>query len=92
MDTCKSPFNHGLFPPQDRFHDEFIHPLSRDWPSGEGLLLPPRRLQISHKAETMQKERLIPLIVACAWFMENMDLTVIATPRPPSPQISAQVR
>jgi EmrB/QacA subfamily drug resistance transporter len=30
----------------------------------------------------MQKERLIPLIVACAWFMENMDSTVIATSLP----------
>ena len=31
---------------------------------------------------TMQKERLIPLIVACALFMENMDSTVIATSLP----------
>jgi EmrB/QacA subfamily drug resistance transporter len=30
----------------------------------------------------MQKERLIPLIVACALFMENMDSTVIATSLP----------
>ena len=30
----------------------------------------------------MQKARLIPLIVACAWFMENMDSTVIATSLP----------
>ena len=30
----------------------------------------------------MQKERLIPLIVACAWFMANMDSTVIATSLP----------
>ncbi len=30
----------------------------------------------------MQKERLIPLIVATAWFMENMDSTVIATSLP----------
>ncbi|MBN8981715.1 MAG: MFS transporter [Rhizobiales bacterium] len=30
----------------------------------------------------MQKPRLIPLIVATAWFMENMDSTVIATSLP----------
>ncbi|MEW6768310.1 MAG: DHA2 family efflux MFS transporter permease subunit [Pseudomonadota bacterium] len=30
----------------------------------------------------MQKQRLIPLIVATAWFMENMDSTVIATSLP----------
>ena len=30
----------------------------------------------------MQKDRLIPLIVACALFMENMDSTVIATSLP----------
>src|ERR1700748_2605968 len=30
----------------------------------------------------MNKQRLIPLIVACALFMENMDSTVIATSLP----------
>src|ERR671917_1587742 len=33
----------------------------------------------------MQKERLIPLIVATALFMENMDSTVIATSLPAIP-------
>jgi hypothetical protein len=36
----------------------------------------------------MNKERLIPLIVATALFMENMDSTVIAT----SPPTSAPAR
>src|ERR1700750_1990965 len=34
---------------------------------------------------TMQKERIIPLIVAAALFMENMDSTVIATSLPAIP-------
>ena len=62
------------FSPQDRFHDEFIDPLSREWPIRDRSVStahPDRKF--FHKAEMMQKERLIPLIVACAWFMENMD-------------------
>jgi EmrB/QacA subfamily drug resistance transporter len=39
-------------------------------------------LDTSAKEHTMQKERLIPLIVATALFMENMDSTVIATSLP----------
>src|SRR5947199_10863664 len=30
----------------------------------------------------MRRDRMVPLIVACALFMENMDSTVIATSRP----------
>ena len=33
-------------------------------------------------AKALNRERLIPLIVACALFMENMDSTVIATSLP----------
>src|SRR3954451_7742028 len=39
--------------------------------------------QLRHRSQTsMNKERLIPLIVATALFMENMDSTVIATSLP----------
>ncbi len=43
---------------------------------------PTRRLLKPSRNKPMQKERLIPLIVATAWFMENMDSTVIATSLP----------
>lgn len=36
----------------------------------------------SPKAETLQRSKLLPLIVACALFMENTDSTVIATSLP----------
>jgi EmrB/QacA subfamily drug resistance transporter len=38
--------------------------------------------QMFHRALSMNRERLVPLIVAVALFMENMDSTVIATSLP----------
>jgi len=41
---------------------------------------------------TNDRERLVPLIVAVALFMENMDSTVISTSLPPSPRTSGRAR
>src|SRR6202521_5583077 len=49
-------------------------------PCGVTALLPP--FPMPSPRNSMQKERLIPLIVATALFMENMDSTVIATSLP----------
>jgi len=49
---------------------------------GKPIRAPASFVTTFHKAEMMQKDRLIPLIVACALFMENMDSTVIATSLP----------
>ena len=57
--------------------------MPRDWPIRDNPApIPAIFPKFFHKAEPMQKERLIPLIVACALFMENMDSTVIATSLP----------
>src|SRR5438045_7559903 len=46
------------------------------------MVQPVLRLQAISPPISMKKERLIPLIVATALFMENMDSTVIATSLP----------
>src|SRR5438045_4901046 len=46
------------------------------------MVQPVLRLQAISPRISMKKERLIPLIVATALFMENMDSTVIATSLP----------
>src|SRR6266480_2731883 len=45
-------------------------------------LRPPARTLGGIDKKPMRRERLVPLIVACALFMENMDSTVIATSLP----------
>jgi hypothetical protein len=67
------------FSPQDRFHDEFIDPVPGLAYQGRPAPAPPT---VNSSQPRRCKERLIPLIVACAWFMENMDSTVIATSLP----------
>src|SRR5712691_11580105 len=51
--------------------------------TGDAVIQPLfRALSIPSPRIVMKKERLIPLIVATALFMENMDSTVIATSLP----------
>src|ERR1700676_2162396 len=66
----------GRFLPRFRWFPRFYNSLH-----GHGViqpLVPPYSLL----PDSMNKERLIPLIVATALFMENMDSTVIATSLP----------
>jgi len=63
-----------------------IHRNSRApfaWPPRQcGVYSPPPACFLPLSRFSMNKERLIPLIVATALFMENMDSTVIATSLP----------